>query len=39
ISVKGRHDPCIVQRILVVAECMTAMVILDSWMESSAQSF
>lgn len=39
ISVKGRHDPCIVPRILVVAECMTAMVILDSWMESSAQSF
>ncbi|MBR6447228.1 MAG: chorismate synthase [Methanomicrobium sp.] len=39
ISVKGRHDPCIVPRILVVAECMTAMTILDSLMESSSAKF
>ncbi|MFH1424326.1 MAG: chorismate synthase [archaeon] len=29
LSVKGRHDPCIVPRILPVAEAMVAIVILD----------
>ena len=29
ISVKGRHDPCIVQRALPVVEAVAAMVILD----------
>jgi chorismate synthase len=33
ISVKGRHDPCIVPRIVPVAESMLALVILDSLLE------
>lgn len=31
ISVKGRHDPCIVPRIIPVVENMAALVILDAW--------
>lgn len=30
ISVRGRHDPCIVPRVLVVAECMLALVLIDA---------
>jgi chorismate synthase len=30
LSVTGRHDPCIVPRILVVAECMAALVLADA---------
>jgi len=33
ISVKGRHDPCIVPRIMPVAEAMLALVIIDSYLE------
>jgi chorismate synthase len=33
ISVKGRHDPCIVPRILPVAEAMLALVIMDCFLE------
>jgi chorismate synthase len=33
ISVKGRHDPCIVPRILPVAESMLALVLADCWLE------
>jgi chorismate synthase len=33
ISVKGRHDPCIVPRIVPVAESMLALVIADSLLE------
>jgi chorismate synthase len=33
ISVKGRHDPCIVPRILPVAEAMLALVLLDCLLE------
>jgi len=33
ISVEGRHDPCIAPRIVPVAECMLAMVILDAMLE------
>ena len=33
ISIKGRHDPCIVPRILPVAEAMVALVILDALLE------
>lgn len=32
ISVEGRHDPCIVPRIIPVAESMVALVILDALM-------
>ncbi len=30
LNVKGRHDPCIVPRAVVVAECMSALTILDA---------
>jgi len=30
ISIGGRHDPCIVPRIVVVAECMAALVLADA---------
>ncbi len=32
ISIKGRHDPVIVPRAVVVMECMTALTILDAMM-------
>jgi chorismate synthase len=35
ISIKGRHDPCIVPRILPVAESMVALVILDALLEQA----
>ena len=35
ISVEGRHDPCIAPRIVPVAECMMAMVILDAMLEQA----
>jgi chorismate synthase len=35
ISIKGRHDPCIVPRILPVAEAMVALVILDAFLEQA----
>lgn len=33
IRIGGRHDPCIAVRIVPVAECMTALVILDALLE------
>ncbi len=30
LEIKGRHDPCIVQRAAVVAECATALAILEA---------
>ncbi|MDD1662393.1 MAG: chorismate synthase, partial [Methanomicrobiales archaeon] len=35
ISIKGRHDPCIVPRIIPVAEAMVALVILDALLEQA----
>ena len=35
ITVEGRHDPCIAPRIVPVAECMMAMVILDAMLEQA----
>ncbi|MGB7789270.1 chorismate synthase [Methanoregula sp.] len=35
ISVKGRHDPCIIPRILPVAESMLALVLIDCWLEQA----
>lgn len=31
IEIEGRHDPCIVPRIIPVVEAMAALVILDAW--------
>lgn len=36
IRIAGRHDPCIVPRILPVAEAMSALVILDGLLEKEA---
>lgn len=33
VSVEGRHDPCIAPRIVPVAECMLALVIVDALLE------
>ncbi len=33
ITVEGRHDPCIAPRIVPVAECMLALVIVDAMLE------
>ncbi len=33
ISIEGRHDPCIAPRIVPVAECMLALVIIDALLE------
>jgi chorismate synthase len=33
IRVEGRHDPCIVPRIVPVAEAMLALVLVDAWLE------
>lgn len=35
ITVEGRHDPCIAPRIVPVAECMLAMVVLDAMLEQA----
>ncbi len=31
VIVEGRHDPCIVPRVIPVVEAMTALVLLDAW--------
>lgn len=33
VSKKGRHDPCIVPRLLVVVESMVWMVLMDHWLQ------
>jgi chorismate synthase len=35
ISTTGRHDPCIVPRIVPVAESMLALVLIDCWLEQA----
>jgi chorismate synthase len=35
LSVRGRHDPCIVPRIVPVAEAMLALVLADCWLEQA----
>ncbi|HTY51594.1 MAG TPA: chorismate synthase [Methanomicrobiales archaeon] len=35
VSIRGRHDPCIVPRILPVAEAMVALVIVDAMLEQA----
>ena len=39
IVTQGRHDPCIAPRVVPVAEAMTAMVLLDLWMQQKARAF
>ena len=35
---KGRHDPCVVPRAVVIVEAMTALVLVDHWMRQAAQN-
>ena len=37
IVTKGRHDPCVALRAVPIAEAMLALVLLDAWLEQSAQ--
>jgi len=37
VSKKGRHDPCIVPRLLVVAESMVWMVLMDLWLQRKTE--
>lgn len=37
VSKKGRHDPCIVPRVLVVLESMVYMVFMDMWLQRKAE--
>jgi len=39
IITEGRHDPCIAPRVVPVAEAMTAIVLLDLWMQQKARIF
>ncbi len=35
---RGRHDPCVVPRAVVIVEAMTALVLVDHWMRHAAQN-
>jgi chorismate synthase len=35
---RGRHDPCVVPRAVVIVEAMTALVLADHWMRQAAQN-
>jgi len=37
VSKKGRHDPCIVPRLLVVIESMVWMVLMDHWLQRKTE--
>ena len=39
VNIKGRHDPIIVPRAVVVMECMTALTILDALMINMSSKF
>jgi chorismate synthase len=38
LAARGRHDPCVVPRAVVIVEAMAALVILDHWMRHAAQN-
>src|SRR3954466_5147739 len=35
---RGRHDPCVLPRAVVIVEAMTALVLVDQWMRHAAQT-
>jgi chorismate synthase len=35
---RGRHDPCVLPRAVVIVEAMTALVLIDHWMRHYAQN-
>jgi chorismate synthase len=38
LMARGRHDPCVVPRAVVIVEAMTALVLVDHWMRHAAQN-
>jgi chorismate synthase len=36
IHVKGRHDPCLLPRFVVMGEAMMALVLVDAWLQARA---
>ena len=38
VARRGRHDPCIVPRVIPVLEAMTAIVLADLWLLHRARS-
>jgi chorismate synthase len=38
LAARGRHDPCVLPRAVVIVEAMTALVLLDHWMRHAAQN-
>ncbi|MEI7799847.1 MAG: chorismate synthase [Opitutaceae bacterium] len=38
LHARGRHDPCVVPRAVVIVEAMTALVLVDHWMRHHAQT-
>ena len=38
LTARGRHDPCVVPRAVVIVEAMAALVLVDHWMRHSAQN-
>ena len=37
ISTRGRHDPCLLPRFVVMGEAMVALVLVDHWLRWKAQ--
>jgi chorismate synthase len=37
LAARGRHDPCVVPRAVVIVEAMAALVLVDHWMRQHAQ--
>ncbi len=38
LKARGRHDPCVVPRAVVIVDAMTALVLVDHWMRHAAQN-
>jgi chorismate synthase len=38
LKARGRHDPCVVPRAVVIVEAMAALVLVDHWMRHTAQN-
>lgn len=38
LKARGRHDPCVVPRAVVIVESMAALVLVDHWMRHAAQN-
>ena len=38
LKARGRHDPCVVPRAVVIVEAMAALVLVDHWMRQVAQN-